>query len=300
MIWFLWALLGTFFSSLDSIIDKKIVVRREKEIDALVGSFYRNLMFWVFIILIGLSGIFGKIVPMFAFPLLIFAVLHVGSSLVYDHFLKNSEVIRFTSIGFIFPFILIVGDRFIFDITYTLQDFIGIFLLVLGGYVMAYNFIDGKSAFSLKQWGFFIFAFLVGIFEYVLFKIYHNSVGINEVSFYFSAWIYVMIAFSIFILIKGKLKIMPSTAMKDGYIYKTSVSKFSDALGGIFLLKAVSLSTITKVHSIEAFAPLIVFILALIMYKQFKWDLKESFDKKNLTMKFLAVIMLSIGGYLII
>ena len=302
MVWFVWALLGTFFSALESIIDKKIIVTREKDIDPLVGSFYRNFMFWVFIIIGALSGVFGKLVTIYTIPLAIFGVLHVGASLIYDHFLKNAEVVRFRSISFLFPFLLIIGDRFIFSVSYTLQDFVGIFLLVLGGYMMAYNFIDGKKkiAFTPKQWAFFTFDFLVSMYAYVLFKLYNNSIGLNEVSFFFSAWIYVTVAFLFFIIVTGKVKIMPSTAMKHGFIYKTSVSKFSDALGGIFIFKAISLSTITKVHAITSFAPLILFLLALIMYKQFKWDLKETFDKKNLIMKLIAVVILSIGGYLII
>lgn len=299
MPWYLWTLIGTFSGSFETIIDKKLVVHKEKELDPLVTAFNRNLAFLATVSVFGLL-FFGSAKLFFTIPLAIFALFSVGRSVIYDYFLKNSEVVRYTGIGFLFPIILILTDKFLFHIAYSFQSILGIFILVLGGYVVSRDFKNKKSAFSYKQWGLFLVSFLIGISEYILFKFYNTHNGVNAVSFYISAWIMVVAFFLLFTVLQGKLLLFFAIARRNNFLPKTLVSKSFDALAGLFIFKAIAVSAVAKVYALESVAPLSVFLVVFVLVKVFGVDLKEALDKRNMLTKLAGVIILSVGSYLIL
>lgn len=300
MVWFVWALLGAFFSSLEGIIDKKIVIKKEKSLDGTVASFYRNIAFYIFILLFGFSGLFGSVTLFIAVPIIIWAFFHVISSIIYDYFLKNSEIIRYNAITFVFPIFLILTDKFIFSINYSALEIIGFFLLIIGGYTVTLDGKNRSSIYSSKQWLLLFVSFLIVASQYGLFKYYNNEFGINEVSFYISAWIFVTVFFIIGIFIRKKQNLLLVTATKDNFFVKTLTSKFFDSLAGLFLLKAVSESSLSKVYSLESISPLITLILVVFLVSVLKIDMKEKLDRSNLVTKSIGIGFLCIGGYLIV
>lgn len=300
MVWYVWVLLGVFFSSLERIIDKKLVINKERKLDGLLAAFYRNLAFYVFIIVLGLIGPFGEIKLFFVTLIIVWAFFHVFASIIYDYFLKTAEIVRYSSITFILPILLIFFDKYFFNIEYLVLEIIGVFVLVFGGYIVSLDVKKRKSVFSSKQWALLFFSFLIGAAQYVIFKHYNRVLGINEVSFFVSTWVFVILFFVIGAFLTKKHKILIKTATKNNFFGKTLVSKFFDALAGLFFLKAIAESTVSKVYALESVLPLMTLLLVLFIVKIIGIDMKESFDRKDLLSKLLGVMLLSIGTYLLI
>lgn len=294
MVWYLWALLSTIFQGFESIIDKALVIEKEHSLDRLIASFYRNFAFWLFALIGAVSGLFGGMMVFFTLPLAIFALLHVGASLIYDHFLRSHEVSRFRSILYVFPFLLIFADNAIFSIEYGVIEFLGILFLLVGGFLVSY---ENRGLFSAMDWLFFLADFLIGAFGYILFKWYNSAYGLNEVSFFANTWLLVTVFFAVFIIFTGKQTILVKTAREDGFLLKTLVSKCADFLHGFFFLRAISLSTVAKTYAVTAFFPLVLLIMVWLAVHMFGMDLKE---RVHAGQKAMGIVALSAGLFLII
>lgn len=303
MTWFIYALLWVLFSSFENLIDKKLVTDKEDKIDWLISSFYRNFAFYIILLLVGILFYSNTIEIFITLPIILYGGIHICRSLLYDYFLKKSEVTRYSSITFLFPLILILIDKYVFNIGYTVINIIWIFLLIIWWYIITINFSNNnikKTYFSLSQWGMILVSFLIILFQLIMFKYYNTHYWLDEMSFYLNTWFFVLLFFWILILIKKKSKILISTAKNDWFLMKTFISKFFDTLGWLLILKALTLTSITNVYIVGSFSPLIMFLISIFLYLILKVNLKEDFSKNNLLIKLLASIIFLIGSYMII
>jgi uncharacterized membrane protein len=297
MTWYFWALLSMISGAFEEVIDKVIIIKNPQKIDALVASFYRNFGFFFFTILAGILGIFGKMTFSFNIYLLILALVWPLHSLAYDYFLRNIELSRFQGILYAFPILFLFVDKIYFHINYSILQVIGVVLLVCGALIFSFDSQQKKTVFSLKG----IIGILIHATTYayllIAFKFTENS--INEISFYFSAWLLVIIFYAILILITGKYKYLKETAITEGFLKRTFVSKGSDFLSSIFYLKALALATLTTVSAFSSFSPIILLIILLLLARFTKINSAENFSPQALYYKIAATGILALGGYLI-
>ncbi len=214
--------------------------------------------------------------------------------------MKKSEIIRYNGIVFIFPLILILCDRYLFRISYSLPEVFGFFLLIIGGYIISMDGRTRRTVFSKMQWLFLSLAFVISASEYFLFKYYNDAMGINSISFYVSAWIFVLLFFVAGIFFRKRQGMLVATFREGGFFGKTLVSKIFDSLSGIFILNAVAMGTVSRVYSLESVSPLITFVLVFLLVKAFRVNMKELLSQHNMLIKLTGVVILSVGSYLIL
>lgn len=296
MTWYLWAFWSMAVGSFEEVIDKAVILKRQKKIDPLVATFYRNFAFFGLTALVGILGVFGKLSFAFNIHFLILAVLWPLNSLGYDYFLRNVEVSRFSGVLHIFPLIFLFADKLFFQISFPPVQVVGVFALVVGATLFSFNAQAKRSAFTLK--GAFWMAMKVGVYAYlfVAFKMLGNSV--NEVSFYFSIWLLVTAVYAVILLGTRKYKLLVKTASEGNFLPKTFLSKGFDLVSSIFYLEALSLASLTAVSAFMSFTPLVLLAVLFIASFFMKLDLAEDFSRKTLILKVAATALLVIGGLL--
>jgi uncharacterized membrane protein len=298
MIWYLWISLSLISGSLEEVVDKMVTVRQTDKIDSLSASFYRNLVFFLFTIISGIIGIFGKIDLVFNIHFLILAIIWPLNSLAYDYFLRNVELSRFNGISYTYPFIFLLIDFFHFHQAYSALQINGSILLATGAILFSYDRKQDKLFFSYKGMFWLLINMTTNI--YLLFVFKHLSNLVNEVSFYFSIWLFVIIFYIFLLIITKKYKKLKQTANTNRFISKTFLSKGFDFLSSIFYLKAINIASLTAVSSISSFSPLVLLILLLIISFMTNINIEEDFSKKSLGLKIIATFILVIGGFFMV
>ncbi|MGV8162405.1 MAG: hypothetical protein ACP5N2_03695 [Candidatus Nanoarchaeia archaeon] len=301
MLWFFLAFLAVVFLSFETIIDKILVVGKEKTLDPVVASFFRNLAFFVAIALFGVLGIFGKMQFFVTLPIVILGALWIFSSLAYDFMLKNAEISRTSSISHIFPLLLLPLDVLFFGTKFTVLMIFAILVLVVGALLLSFSFSKKgiRSLFSKKLWLFLFIEFVLLAFSLILFKKYNIANGLNEVSFYFSVWLFVVITYLTVLVIRGGWRKVPRTATENGFLAKTFISKLFDAVGVILETRALIFASMTSVEVIGSLFPLVVFLLAFV-FQQIGFNLKEEFSSRSVMSKLIGIALLIVGSLMMV
>ena len=89
--WQLYALAAIIFEAADEIVDK-IVIVGDLAIDTLVASFYRNAVYFLIAVAVGLTGIIGPITFVISWPIVLVGILFIGSVISYTYLLKHIEL----------------------------------------------------------------------------------------------------------------------------------------------------------------------------------------------------------------
>ncbi len=301
MIWFIIAFMSILFLSFESLIDKLLVVNKEKSLDPLVASFFRNFAFFVIIAISGVLGVFGKMNFFATWIIFVLGAFWILNSLAYDFLLKNIEISRSSSITYIFPLLLLPLDILIFGEKFLPINVAGIFLLVLGSLTMSLSFSKGtlKNLFSWKVYLFLFIKFIILAFSLILFREYNILYGLNEVSFYFSVWIFVILTYLPIMFFKGKMRKIVKTASENKFLLKTFVSKSFDVGGSILSLIAITFTNMTKVEAVGSFFPLLVLIFAFI-FQKLGFNLKENFSIKTTIQKIIGITLIIFGSIILI
>ncbi|MCH2189261.1 hypothetical protein MK079_05550 [Candidatus Gracilibacteria bacterium] len=137
--------------------------------------------------------------------------------------------------------------------------------------------------------------FLIYAIGFALFKWYHIHQGLNEISFYFSTWVFVMLTYICVICVVKKQTMIVSTAVQDGFLLKTLGAKFFDFLSGIFLLQAIALTTITSAKALQSILPLVILMMTFWIQRS-GISLKEKFHLH----KYIGIGCIVVGSMLLI
>jgi uncharacterized membrane protein len=293
MPWYIWALLSMIAGSFEEIIDK-FLLKTPKKIDALIATFYRNLGFFVFTVIAGFLGIFGKMSFVFNINFLILAIIWPLNSLSYDYFLRKVEVSRFNGLFYTFPLIFLFLDSIFFHMPYSQLQIVGALLIVMGS--VLFSFDNVRKRFVITFEGFLWLLFKMASYTYLLFLFKFLSSSINEISFYFSIWSLVMVIYIVVVLLTKKHKKLKQTAIANGFLAGTFLSKGFDFLSSVFYLEALSFASLTLVSSFTSFSPLILLVILLLISIHKRANYTEDFSPKVLGLKVIATLILITGG----
>lgn len=280
--------------SLEEIIDKVIIIKKAQSIDGLIATFYRNLCFYFFTIILGLTGLFGSMTFVINVHFLIIAIMWPLNSLSYDYFLRHVEISRFNAFFYLFPFIFLIIDATYFHVPFAAMKIIGILFLVLGAFLFSVDLKRGKSVITVRGFFWLLIKMLSYIYLLFVFKLMSNSV--NEVSFYFSIWTIVIFIYLIFLVSTQRYRSLVQTASINGFLYKTFLSKGFDTLSSIFYLEALSFTSLTLISAFASFSPIVLLILLLGLTKFSRINVAEDFSKIPLTLKIIGTLFLILGG----
>jgi len=283
--------------SIEEVIDKAILVNRENDIDPLVATFYRNLAFFFFICLGGILEIFGSIKLAFSFHFILLALIWPFNSLAYDYFLRNVEVSRFNGFLYTLPVFFIFVDGFFFEAHYGILQIVGVFALVAGAVFFSIDFKNKKLVLTRQGLGWLLLKMLAYIYLLIVFKMMGDSV--NEISFYFNAWLWVLFSYTLILLWTKKYQLLGETGRCRGFLLKTLLSKSCDFFSSIFYLQAQSLVSLTILSSFTSFSPVVTLTVVIAASLIFKINLKEQIAFRDVMYKAFATALLVIGGFFI-
>ncbi|MBV9159461.1 MAG: hypothetical protein JO019_02595 [Candidatus Kaiserbacteria bacterium] len=297
--WQIFAILSLVSTGLESIADKWAIVR-DRRIDAAVATFWRNSLFFIFTLLVGYMGWLGEIVWHFDFLVLSFAVIAAISGYCYTYLLRKIEVTGIVAETYLLPLIFLGIDATYLHVPLTAAQIVGVVLLTLGGFMIT---IDGKThrlkrGFSFAVWLIFIYWMAYDGFEYYLFKYLNATLKINSVSFFASVWLVVVALLLLAVVLGGRFrKLFSSDSAR--YIPLVAVSKIFDTGAALLWLTALSFVAVSQVAAIGALEPLIVFLLAIIVQKATRFNIRERIDRANFLWKAFAVVLFCAGTMLV-
>lgn len=297
--WQLYALGAAVAAAAEMVIDKAALVRNV-QVDFYVASFWRPLMFFVAVMLIGLTGILG---PFQLFPhwgILLLAPFGILTALFYTYMMKHVELTSIEAAAYIAPFIFLFIDTHYVHASLKLIQILGICLLVIGGFVFTIDWKTWqfKPELDWRVWSMFLFGIAWSGAEAYLFKYLNASYAISGATFFGTLWFIVSICLlvPIIFLRKTRLLFAPSSVI---YIAQSFASKSFDALCSVLWAQALIFAAVSQVSAFDAIYPLTLFILVLVVQGVFRISLKEKLDRSNLGWKVAATVLLVVGGFLV-
>lgn len=294
MIWIFYTTLSMVFGSLEDVFDKIIILKKPQLIDPMIGTFYRNMGFFLFTVLAGFLGIFGKMAFSFNMHYLLLALLWPLSSLSQDYFLRNVEVSRFSGFFYTFPFIFLLIDRFYFHTSYSSFQIAGTIILIFGAVLFSFDLNKKKFVLTGNGVIWLIVKMIIAVYFSVVFKLTQGST--NEVSFYFSIWLMIVSVYFILLLITRKVGQLKKVALANHFMAKTMCSKAMDFFSSVFYLKALSTATLTAVSALSSFSPMVLLLILSTVQILTGLRVQEDLNRKMLAQKILASTLLVAGG----
>jgi drug/metabolite transporter (DMT)-like permease len=294
MDWLFFALLSTGSFAATVIIDK-----------LLLSHYVRNATAYL-IALIMVQQIFAAMVfaavgASFKYPISIYGML-IGAAqaamyMAYIRALQIEEATRVTSLIFVYPIFVFVGAALLGE-TLTSKDYAGGLLLVLSALLISYK-PRGRRALILSP----------ALKHLVLFWLFSAIyvIGVKYLLSFMDEW-HLFIWSSIGTLLSvlplmAERKIRDEIAgyMKTGSLYIGAIvfEEVFDFLGRISLIFALFLGPVALVSAVGALQPAVtlVYVLALSIFVPGLLD--EELDRRTLTLKFIAGILVAIGVYLV-
>lgn len=297
--WQIFTFGALIFESGEEVLDKIIIVG-DAAINSIAATFYRNLIYFLFAAVFGFAGLFGHLVFLVNWPILLVGLLAVGSSVFYTYLLKHVELTGSSALSYSRPAIFLLVDIFIFKAAFSNSEIIGIALLILGGIIFV---IDPhsrrmKSQFTKYVWLIFGYETISYAAEFYVFKHYAVSQHLNEISYIFSTYVFVVIGLALLMFWENDRRSIVATATHNRYIAKVTFSKGMDFFYSLLWYHALTLATVSQVNALEAFYPLVLLVMLYVVQRKFKFEAGEDLDGTNLMQKIAGTAALVAGAWL--
>lgn len=298
--WILFAVGALLCQGVEESIDK-IAIVGDKAVDTFAASFWRNVIFWLWFVIVGISGLLGSLTFFISVPIVLMAALFMGSGIFYTYLLKRIEVTAAAALNYAVPFLYLFIDLVILRLSLTPLQVAGVLLLTAGGLLFVTQHpkrFQLKKEFTPKIFGIFAYSFVVSGVQYYGFKYYFETHAMNEVSYYFNIWLVMTALFLLVIAARNQWETLWRAFRENRYGPKMIVSKGFDAASSYLWLHALTLASVSQVQSTSALYPLILLGIVYVMQNIFRLNAEEEFSKERLVFKLAAVVLLCIGGFL--
>ncbi len=226
--------------------------------------------------------------------LLLASVLYTLGSLPYIKAMEIEEVTRLNILWNTIPIFNLIIAWFLIGDKISIHEFIAMIFLISGAVLASIK--SDQSTFRLSK------AFWLMILACIFYAAYAVVIRFlsRELSFY-SIFFWVTLFNALMVLVclfkNGVSKDLMATVKsgsKNFFLLFLVVVIISN-IGTLFNQWVLSLKPGALVYSFEGFQVLFVFFLALLAAKIFPGFIAESLDKKNLTIKFLAFLLIMVG-----
>jgi uncharacterized membrane protein len=297
--WQIFTIAALVFNAAETTADKVIMVANDT-LDTMVASFYRNLVFLILSLIVGITGLVGAVQFRLEWPLVLVAILELIGSIFYTILLKRVEMTGAAAIGYIAPFLFLLVDVFIVRAPLDTYQILGILLLIIGGVIFVIDPLTRrlKSQYTKYILAILLFDVITAGVQYYVFKYYAVGQNLNEISYMVSVWFWVTLGLLAMVIVSKKAHLLYKTATHNHYLQKIVISKSFDVGSALLWFHALSLATVSQVNSFSSFEPLILLAILLITQQVFKFKAGEDFTKINLLQKMVATGILVIGAWL--
>ena len=293
MSWILFTLISAIIFALANIFDKYILTK-------LVKNPVIPTIVW------GIAGlIFGIVIFIFkGFPALsylnmllafISSILWITGAFLYFKALQLEEVSRVIALIYLTPlFVLILATIFLGEI-FTLPKYIGILLLVLGAAIISLKNLR-KFAFGNAFW-LIIFANLAFAVSGIIIKYLLNFADFWTIFSYVKIGVGIATIPLFYFTYKELIAISKQNRRVLWIIFIPQLSSLGAELLSII---AVSISYVSLVSALSSVQPFFVLLFTLMLSIFHPKILEEEIGKSTLALKFFAIILIFVGGFLVI
>lgn len=281
---------------MEEIIDKASLTTERIRLHPLTSSLVRNTLYFCFVTAAGVSGIFGQLTIQFRYEYPIVGVIWLINSLGYDYFMRKVELSQFTSVFYIIPLCFILIDVFLLNQSFTPIQFVSMGMLVLGAAIM--TFFTSKRGMLNWESGFWLLVKVISEITFLYFFKNLSSSGLNEISFLFNSWIYVVFGLSMLVCARNVNMRSESVRGLPIYISKMVVSKLFDFISGLLYLHAIAMATLSQVSALNAVSPIILLVLVKVF--SYWYRPLEDVSPRIFGIKLIGIAILCTGGLLIV
>lgn len=291
MTWIFWVLGSHVFWAGENILTKYAVDKRIKNP-------------YIFLILFTLlEGVIFLIWPFINFTLpswsiigwlMLASFLYFFGGFPYIKAMQMEEVTRINILWGLIPVIslffgYLIGDQI------TGQQGLALLILVVGTILAGVHLGLGKWRFSKAFWLMLLACVSFAAYGVIMRFVFRNIPFINGFIFV----LFFEFFYSLLVLFFSKKWLREFKEVVHGIDVKFVVILFLTvltALGGSFMNQmALSLQQTSLVFSLEGFQIIFVFIVTILLSSFFPHIIKEEFDKKNLLLKLIALILMVVG-----
>lgn len=301
--WQVFSLGSTFFSALEQSIDKANMVK-QNAIGLLSATWIRIGAYSV-IAYIGGYLIMGEAPALiFGWMMVILGLVNALNSYFYSVLVRKLEI---TTSGVIFnlaPLVFLFIDIVLLKKGLTTTEICGVLLLVVGGilFLGRKHLIEkfGKDK-RLAVFGMFIFGVFYLAFQNYLFQYYsvHYHIPVTDYLLSLGIWTFVFITLGlIFSSLRGT-RVKSNFRVYMHYTAGSLVSKTANYGASFFLLKALMLATVSQVYAMEAFFPIMLMFLVLILQGSMHIKMQEDISREALFHKITGIVLISVGIFLV-
>jgi len=295
-VWFLYVISAVLIWGINSIVDKVMLTKY-------LNSFSYLLLFIPASVILLIGTLL--FVPINFNPTPFYFAFFGGAIAVIGYYLyaivmKKEEASRVAALTSLYPAFVAVLAAFIVNELFSLQTYVGIAIMILGAVLISYKRVSLKKMIPLT-----IILIIIGTnFAYA----FEQTISKFSLEFY-TLWQF----FAIYTA--GRIfMVLPSMAVpsfcknfvrelkslnRNIYILLAFSSTFW-LLGVIFFFYAASLGPITLVSTISITSPFVTLLAVLVISKFWPKILKEEIDRKTVSLKLVAIVLIFLGTYLIV
>jgi len=295
MDWFIFAAMASLLWAFGVVIDKYILTEHMQD------PFSYQLLYTITEVPILLLPFFTSI--SFVFPWFVLGILggfgtYLGLTL-YFKAMAVEEASRVISLLYISPIFVLPLAYILLDEILSLSGYFGVAFLVFGAILISHRRVKGKKSVLSPTLGLILASDVVWAGYEVLTKYVLNAIEYTSYLF----WNFVgtaMIAFSLFCFprIRGSFLSDIQRVNKTVHFWRiinTSLNFFAV----VFYYIAISSGLVSLVTTALSLEPFFVFTLTLPLSLYLPRILKEETEKKVVTIKAIAIVLIIIGTWLI-
>ena len=300
--WLFVALLGNALLAVVAVIDKFILTKSVAK--PIIFVFYSTIFVLPFLLLLP----FGMKLPAFGNDYLIFIVSGICFALglwtMYIAILKNEISHAGPLIGAAAPFFILFLSRFFLSEQLSVRALLAALLLIIGSLVISFDQSAENHGWKRSMsWG--IFAGFLFAVSHVAAKYAYDSYG------FFNGFVFTKLPIGIF---GALLLLSPSVRSIFRKSEKTAAVKQANTkwltlvyadiglgiVGTVLLQYAMALGSVSLVNALAGVQYAMLIIIVALISKFFPKIIKESFTKKEIIQKVVAVFIIGIGLFLLL
>ena len=301
MDWFSFALLGAASLAFTGVIDKFIL-------EKYVSNSYSYLVCLILFQQIFAAGIFYFMGSGFVYPQSFYAILagivQIMYWAAYLKALKVEETSRIAALVFVYPVFVFPAAVLILGEALALKDYIGGLFLVFSAILVSYrppvpSMQNRKNSLNLSPALRYMFLFWIFYATY--------SIAAKYLLAYMDEW-HLMLWLSLGNLL-AVLAFLTQKGIREelvkyfhaGYIFFSSLAaeEIFSFLGRGALIFAYAVGSVALVSSVAALQPFLTLIYVLFLSIFMPGILREKMDRKTISLKIMASVLIIIGLYLV-
>ena len=295
-LWFFYALSSAVIFGFSTIIDKLMLAKRLSSFSYFVTFVPPAFVFSICVLFFFPANAFS-IPSLFAVAA---GLVSCAGYFLYAIAMRKEEASRISALTSLAPAFLAVLAVFLLDEIFSGKSYIGIFLMIFGAALISYKRNNVKKIIPISL----ILILIATNFAYSLDQTF-SKISLNAMSFWPFLMIFMFGRFAAVIpgsSINSARRTFFSEIkkLKRNFAFALALGAISWTVAIVFFFYAASLGPITLVSTISIISPLFTLVFATLLSKYFPEILEEEIDRKTLSLKLFAVLLIFVGTYLII